>query len=205
MENKLAALKYPFNGLEPYLDAETVEIHYAKHHQTYLDKFLDAVKDHPDLLAMPAEDLLRDLSRLPEAVRKPVRNFGGGFANHNLFWGNMAPPSDKREPGGALLGRMEADLGGFDAFREAFGKAAAGIFGSGWAWLVENNGKLEITTTGNQDTPISGAKNPLLCLDVWEHSYYLKYRNRRAEYIEAWWSVVDWNDVEERFAKFFRA
>lgn len=203
MKYELPQLPYAYDALEPHIDARTMEIHHTKHHATYVSKLNAALEKHPDVAARPLEDLLKDLESVPQDIRAAVRNHGGGHFNHSLFWKMMAPPSQGGggEPNGKVAEVIQKAFGGFASFREQFTAAAANIFGSGWAWLVRDaSGKLSITTTPNQDTPISVGLTSLLGLDVWEHAYYLKYQNRRPEYIEAFWNVVNWDDVARRFA-----
>ena len=195
----LPDLPYDFGALEPHIDARTMEIHYTKHHQAYLDK-TNAALQGSDLLKKPIEDVLSDLSTVPENIRTAVRNSGGGYANHKLFWTVMSPDGGG-EPSGAISDAIDETFEGFHAFKEKFSNTAAGQFGSGWAWLVLDGGKLVITSTQNQDTPLSQGKTPVLTLDVWEHAYYLKYQNRRPEYIEAWWNVVNWSEVSRRYTE----
>ncbi|MBI2010416.1 MAG: superoxide dismutase [Candidatus Chisholmbacteria bacterium] len=190
---QLPQLPYDFDALEPYIDAKTMEIHHGKHHQTYIDKLNDALKDYPDLSLKSVEDLLSDLNQIPEAIQMAVRNHGGGHANHSFFWSLMKPGGG--EPQGKLAEAIKKDLKDFASFKTEFTAAAVGRFGSGWAWLVMDNGKLAVMSTANQDSPLSEGKTPLLGLDVWEHAYYLKYQNRRPDYIEAWWHVVNWDQV----------
>lgn len=205
MAYTLPPLAYAYDALEPDIDARTMEIHYTKHHQTYVNNLNAAVQGTP-FTEEPVETLIADLDRLPEDMRNAVRNNGGGHANHSLFWTVMASPAQGGggQPGGALAQAIDADLGGFDAFKDAFTKAAVSRFGSGWAWLVVRpDGKLAIESSGNQDSPLmrgvgSGA-TPILGLDVWEHAYYLKYQNRRPEYIAAFYNVVNWPEVARRF------
>ena len=206
MAYTLPDLPYAYDALEPSIDARTMEIHHTKHHQTYVDKVNAAVADSP-LGEKPVDALISDLGAVPEAIRTAVRNNGGGHANHSLFWTVMAPGGGG-QPTGALASTIDAELGGFEAFKDAFGNAAATRFGSGWAWLyLDSSGKLAVGSTANQDSPCMGASiagiagTPILGLDVWEHAYYLKYQNRRPEYISAFWNVVDWNAVAERFAQ----
>jgi Fe-Mn family superoxide dismutase len=196
----LPPLPYGYDALEPHIDARTMEIHHDKHHQAYVTNLNVALKAHPDRQGKPIEDLLKGLASLPEPVRTAVRNNGGGHYNHTLFWAVMKP-NGGGEPGGALAAAIAKDLGGFAAFKEAFNKAAATRFGSGWAWLVRGrDGKLSITSTANQDNPVmDGSGTPLVGLDVWEHAYYLKYQNRRPEYVAAWWNTVNWDEVDRRF------
>ncbi len=198
----LVNLKYEFDALEPHLDKETLSIHYGKHHQTYCDKFNTALEKYPDLTNKLAEDLLRDLSSLPEEIRKSVQNFGGGFVNHNFFWAILRPnpQSEINLPTGKLAQKINDDFGSFVNFKEKFSNQALTLFGSGWTWLVLNSaGNLEIVNTSNQDSPLSQGLKPLLTIDVWEHAYYLKYQNKRADFIEAFWFVVDWQAVENLF------
>lgn len=199
---ELPDLPYGYDALEPYIDKQTMELHHGKHHQTYIDKLNAAIKDNDELSGLSIEDLIKSLDKVPEDIRTTVRNNGGGHLNHGFFWKAMASPSEGSggEPGGDLLSAINSGFGSFKEFQEKFAGAAAGRFGSGWAWLVKNNGKIEITSTPNQDSPISEGKTPILGLDVWEHAYYLKYQNRRPEYIDAWWNVVDWKRVEELFS-----
>lgn len=199
MKHELPKLPYAYDALEPYIDARTMEIHYTKHHQAYLDKLNEALGKHSDLAEKPLRDLLADLGSVPENIRTAVRNHGGGHYNHSLFWKMMAsaPEGGGNTPKGQVEIAIQQTFGDFAKFKEEFGKAAMGRFGSGWAWLVmDKNGKLAVTSTANQDNPVSEGMKPLLGLDVWEHAYYLKYQNRRPEYIEAWWNVVNWEEVE---------
>ncbi len=199
-EYTLPPLPYDYGALEPHIDAKTMEIHYTKHHQAYITNVNNALKDHPDLQGKPIEVLIADLSAVPEAIRMAVRNNGGGHANHSLFW-QLMKPGGGGEPTGKLADAITSELGGFAAFKEAFAKAGATRFGSGWAWLVKGkDGKLAVTSTPNQDSPIMDGIKPLLGLDVWEHAYYLKYQNRRPDYISAWWNVVNWDEVARLFA-----
>jgi len=199
MPLELPKLDYPYDALEPYIDARTMEIHHGKHHAGYVAKTNAALEGYPDLQEKPLETLLADLNQVPEAIRTAVCNNGGGVANHSLFWKIMAPDAGGA-PQGALADAIQAAFGGFDSFRESFSSAAGGVFGSGWAWLVkDSSGGLQILTTPNQDTPLSQGLTPILNLDVWEHAYYLKYQNRRQEYIQAWWRVVNWAEVSRRY------
>jgi Fe-Mn family superoxide dismutase len=203
-EYTLPPLPYDFGALEPNIDARTMEIHHDKHHAAYVNNLNAALKDHPDHQGKPIEQLIANLAAVPEAVRTAVRNNGGGHANHSLFW-QVMKPGGGGEPTGALAQAISADLSGFASFKEAFAKAATTRFGSGWAWLVVRGGKLAVTSTANQDNPLmdvveAGQKGtPILGLDVWEHAYYLKYQNRRPDYIASWWSTVNWDDVARRF------
>ena len=192
---KLPELPYKYNGLEPHIDAQTMELHYSKHHAGYVEKLNSALDKYPDLQSKSIEDLLINLDSIPEEIRIAVRNNGGGHFNHSLFWKIMSPAGGG-EPTGNLAKAIARDFGSFDKFKEEFSDTAAKIFGSGWAWLVKDGAKLSIIKTANQDNPISQGLTPLLSLDVWEHAYYLKYQNRRPEYIENWWSVVDWSNVQ---------
>jgi superoxide dismutase, Fe-Mn family len=196
MEHTLPELGYSYDALEPYIDARTMEIHYTKHHQTYIDKLNAALKDHSQFNDFSVEQLLQKLNEVPENIRTAVRNHGGGHANHSFFW-----PTLKKEVSveGPVVDAIKKQFGSFDKFKEDFSNAAALLFGSGWAWLVVNEGNLEITATPNQDNPLSQGKNPVLGLDVWEHAYYLKYQNRRPEYIAAFFNVINWNKINEHF------
>ena len=197
MSFKLPELPYKYDALEPYIDARTMEIHHTKHHQTYTDKFNAAIERHPELFEKDAEEIMIDLMAVPEDIRRDVINHGGGYVNHNLFWEIMTPK--KTEVGNKLKEVLVRDFGSVEKFMGDFSEAAKAKFGSGWAWLVVNNGKLEIVSTSNQDTPLSQGKIPILALDVWEHAYYLKYQNRRPDYIAAWWNVVNWKMVEKLY------
>ena len=198
MTYKLPELNYSYEALEPNIDKLTMETHHSKHHQAYIDNANKALEGHEKLQEMDVKELLSDLNQIPEEIRTALRNNAGGHYNHSLFWELMSP-NGGGNPKGELAEKIESDLGGFDKFKEDFKKAALGQFGSGWAWLVLNNGKLEVVSTANQDNPVSQGKEPLLGIDVWEHAYYLKYTNKRADYIDQWWNVVDWDKVEEKF------
>ncbi|MEK6256316.1 MAG: superoxide dismutase [Chloroflexota bacterium] len=199
MAFELSPLTYGYDALEPHIDARTMEIHYSKHHQAYTNNLNAAVGKHADLAVKSAEDLLADLSSLPEDVRGAIRNNGGGYVNHSMFWASMSPDGGG-DPSGALADAINAAFGDLAAFKEAFGKAGMTRFGSGWAWLSKNaDGGVVVTSTPNQDNPISEGLTPLLGLDVWEHAYYLNYQNRRGDYIAAWWNVVNWAEVASRF------
>ncbi|MBX3421544.1 MAG: superoxide dismutase [Pirellulaceae bacterium] len=198
-EASLPDLDYAKNALEPYIDTQTMEIHHGKHHQAYINNLNKALADHPQLQQKPLDKLLTDLDSLPDSIRNAVRNNGGGHVNHSLFWKMMAPDGGKQDRG-AIGKAIDSTFGDFEKFQQAFAAAAMGQFGSGWAWLVASGGKLEVMSTPNQDTPISKGKVPLLGIDVWEHAYYLKYQNLRANYIAAWWNVVNWRFVNELFA-----
>ena len=192
---KLPELGYAYNALEPHIDAQTMEIHHSKHHAAYTNNLNAALEKHPDLQGREAEDLIRNLLSVPEDIRTAVRNNGGGYINHNLFW-QIMQPGGSNKPTGKLASEIDSTFGGFDAFKEAVAKAGTTRFGSGWAWLVADaGGKLQVTSTPNQDSPISDGLTPLLGLDVWEHAYYLKYQNKRPDYITAWWNVVNWDVV----------
>lgn len=199
MAYTLPALPYAFNALEPHIDAKTMEIHHGKHHQAYINNANNALKDHPALEAKSVEELISDLSQVPEAIRTVIRNNAGGHANHSLFWTVMGPGCGG-EPTGDLAAAIEKKFGSFAAFKEKFAAAAATRFGSGWAWLVVSAGELEVMSTPNQDSPLMEGKTPILGLDVWEHAYYLNYQNRRPDYISAFWNVVNWAEVAKRFA-----
>jgi Fe-Mn family superoxide dismutase len=194
----LPELPYAYDALEPHIDEQTMRIHHDKHHAAYVNNLNAALEGQAALQGKSIEDLLRGLDAVPEAIRTAVRNNGGGHWNHTLFWELMAP-GGATAPGGALAAAMDAELGGFEKFREAFAKAAATRFGSGWAWLVLDGGKLAVLSTPNQDTPLMEGKHVLLGCDVWEHAYYLKYQNRRPDYVAAWWNVVNWTVVGRRY------
>jgi len=199
MPHELVKLPYAYDALEPHIDARTMEIHHSKHHATYVANLNNALQPHADLQGKPLEALLKDLNAVPEAVRTAVRNNGGGVYNHNMYWMMMAPKAGGA-PSGELAKAIDSTFGSFAAFQEQLTKAGLGRFGSGWAWLVvDKTGKLAITSTANQDTPISEGLRPILTVDVWEHAYYLKYQNRRADYLAAWWNVVDWETVARLF------
>ncbi len=200
MTYKLPELNYDYGALEPHIDKTTMETHHSKHHQAYIDNANKALENHDKFKNMDVEEVLKSLDDLPSEIRIGVRNNAGGHYNHSLFWEIMSPNGGGK-PSGELGEKIESDLGGFDKFKEDLKKAALGQFGSGWAWLVLNDGKLEVLATANQDNPISQGKKPLLGIDVWEHAYYLKYMNKRADYIDQWWNVVDWSKVEEKYNK----
>lgn len=199
MAYELPPLPYAYNALEPHIDARTMEIHHTKHHQAYINNVNKALEGHADLASKPIDDLMRGLSSVPESIRTAVRNNGGGHSNHSLFWTIMASGAGG-EPGGDLADAINSTFGSFGDFKTQFGNAAATRFGSGWAWLSLDKGKLVIESTANQDTPLSEGRTPILGLDVWEHAYYLHYQNRRPDYIAAFWNVVNWNEVAKRFA-----
>jgi Fe-Mn family superoxide dismutase len=198
MAHELPKLPYAYDALEPYIDARTMEIHYSKHHAGYVNKLNAALEGHADLQNKSVEDLLSDLSAIPDAIRTAVRNNGGGVANHTLFWYVMGPDGGG-EPSGDLAQAIDKAFSDFGSFKEEFSSAAGGRFGSGWAWLVVDSGNLKVLSTANQDTPISNGQTPILGLDVWEHAYYLHYQNRRPDYIAAWWNVVNWDEVAKRY------
>ena len=199
MAYTLPALPYAFNALEPFIDAKTMEIHYSKHHQGYVNNLNAALEKEPSVTA-DLETLLKDLDSVPESIRTAVRNNGGGHFNHAFFWPQLKV-NHQEAPVGNLIAALTQTFGSYDGFKEAFAKAAATRFGSGWAWLIKNNqGALEVVSTPNQDTPLT-LGTPLLGLDVWEHAYYLNYQNRRPDYIQAFFSIVDWDLIEERFNK----
>jgi len=200
MAHELPPLPYDFAALEPHIDSQTMQIHHGKHHQAYVNNLNAALEKHTDLQKMSAEELLRNLGSVPEDIRPAVRNNGGGHVNHTMFWKMMAANAGG-PPSGAVAEAIKASFGGFDAFKEQFAKAGVSRFGSGWAWLIDNNGKLSIESTANQDNPISDGKKPILGIDVWEHAYYLKYQNRRPDYITAWWNVVNWAEVNRLFGR----
>lgn len=200
MAYQLPELPYAYDALEPHIDKETMNIHHTKHHNTYVTNVNNALKGHDDLASKSVEELISDMEAIPEDIRTAVRNNGGGHANHTLFW-QILSPNGGGQPTGALAEAIDKKFGSFDAFKEEFGKAATTRFGSGWAWLVLNNGELEVISTPNQDNPLMEGKTPLLGLDVWEHAYYLNYQNRRPDYISAFWNVVNWDEVAKRFGK----
>src|SRR5688572_27488601 len=198
---KLPELGYAYDALEPHIDAKTMEIHHSKHHAAYTNNLNAALEKYPDLQKREAEDLIRNILQVPDDARGPIRNNGGGYINHNLFWEIMTPGGGNK-PTGKLAKEIDSTFGGFDAFKEAVQKAGVGRFGSGWAWLtVDAGGKLQVTSTANQDSPISDGLTPLLGVDVWEHAYYLKYQNTRPDYITAWWNVVNWDVVGQKYGK----
>ena len=198
-EFTLPPLPYDLGALEPHIDAKTMEIHHGKHHQAYVTNLNNALKDHPDLQSKTIEALISDLNAVPEAIRAAVRNNGGGHANHSMFW-QLMKPGGGGEPTGAIAQAITSELGGFAKFKEDLNKAGATRFGSGWAWLIKGkDGKLAVSSTPNQDSPIMEGLTPVLGVDVWEHAYYLKYQNRRPDYLAAWWNVVNWDEVNRRY------
>jgi Fe-Mn family superoxide dismutase len=197
MAYSLPPLPYPSDALEPHVDKQTMEIHHGKHHAAYVNNLNAALEKHPELQGKSIEELIRDISAIPEDIRTAVRNNGGGHANHSMFWQIMGPNAGG-PPTGAIADALTSSFGSFDAFKEQFAKAAVGRFGSGWAWVVDSGGTLVIESTPNQDSPLMEGKKPVFGLDVWEHAYYLKYQNRRPDYIGAWWNVVNWAEVNKR-------
>lgn len=196
MSYKLPDLPYAYDALEPFIDKETMTIHHDKHHNAYVTKLNAALEGHDDLAKKSVEELITDLNAVPEAIRTAVRNHGGGHANHTFFWNIL-----KKDVafGGPIADAINSTFGSLDGFKEKFSAAAGGVFGSGWAWLVDNGGKLEILGTPNQDSPLSQGKKPLIGIDVWEHAYYLKYQNRRPEYVDAFFNVINWDAVNDNF------
>lgn len=200
MAYKLPELPYAYDALAPHIDKETMEIHHTKHHNTYVTNVNNALEGHADLAAKSVEELISDLNAVPEDIRTAVRNNGGGHANHSLFW-TLLSPNGGGAPKGSIGEAIDKKFGSFDKFKEEFANAAKTRFGSGWAWLVLDNGELAITSTPNQDSPLMDGKTPLLGLDVWEHAYYLNYQNRRPDYISAFWNVVNWDEVEKLYSE----
>jgi Fe-Mn family superoxide dismutase len=200
MAHELPALPYAHDALEPFVDTMTMQIHHGKHHATYVTNLNAALDQYPDFQKHSVEDLIRNIASVPEAIRTAVRNNGGGHANHAMFWQLMAPKAGG-DPSGPLADAIKASFGSLESFKGEFKKAALGRFGSGWAWLINAGGKLSIESTANQDSPLMEGKSIVMGVDVWEHAYYLKYQNRRADYIDAWWSVVNWSEVAKRFTR----
>ena len=206
MSHTLPDLPYPPNALEPHIDARTMEIHHGKHHQTYIDKLNGALANHDNLLSLPVEDLIKDISSLPADIQGAVRNNGGGHANHSFFWKSLSP-SGGGAPSGSLLEAINDSFGDLDSLKSQFVQAALNRFGSGWAWLIKDSGgKLAVTSTPNQDSPLmegvaESTGTPILGLDVWEHAYYLNYQNRRPDYVNAYWEIVDWNRAATLFSE----
>jgi len=198
MAFELPQLPYAYDALEPNIDKETMNIHHTKHHNTYVTNLNNALEGNEDLLSKSVEEVISNLDSVPEAARTAVRNNGGGHANHSLFW-QVISPNGGGVPAGELADAINSKFGSFESFKEEFAKAATTRFGSGWAWLAVNNGELEVTSTPNQDSPLMEGKTPILGLDVWEHAYYLKYQNRRPEYISSFWNVVNWDEVSKRY------
>ena len=202
MAYELAPLPYDYAALEPFIDAETMKLHHGKHHQTYITNVNAALASHPDLAAKSVDVLISDLNAIPEDIRGVVRYNGGGHSNHTMFWTLMGPAGAGvgGAPTGAIAAQIATDFGDFEAFKKTFNETTAKQFGSGWGWLVFQGGKLKVVTTPNQDSPLSQGLYPVLGNDVWEHAYYLKYQNRRPDYLAAWWNVVNWEEVNKRFA-----
>ena len=199
MAFELPPLPYDYAALEPTIDEATMKLHHDKHHQTYVTNLNGAVDKHPELGKKTPEELVADLASVPEDVRAVVRNNGGGHVNHTMFW-QIMKPGGGGDPNGAIAAQIKADFGDFESFKKLFNETTAKQFGSGWGWLIFEGGKLKIVTTPNQDNPISQGLYPILGNDVWEHAYYLKYNNRRPDYLAAWWSVVNWDEINKRFA-----
>lgn len=197
-KHELPALPYPADALEPHIDAQTMEIHHGRHHNTYVTKLNEALEGHADLQEKSVEELISNLEAVPESIRTAVRNNGGGHANHSLFWQIMSP-NGGGQPSGELAEAIDKKFGSFEQFKEQFTQAALNRFGSGWAWLVVNNGELEVTSTPNQDSPLMEGKTPILGIDVWEHAYYLKYQNKRPDYVKAFFNVINWDEVARRY------
>ena len=202
MAYELAPLPYDYAALEPYIDAETMHLHHDKHHQTYVTNLNLALANHPELAAKPVDDLLRDLAQVPDEIRTAVRNHGGGHANHSIFWnlmGKVGSDGVGGAPTGPIAAQITKDFGDFDAFKKTFNETTAKQFGSGWGWVVYQGGKLKVVTSLNQDSPLSQGLYPIILNDIWEHAYYLKYQNRRPEYLAAWWNVINRHEVNKRF------
>jgi len=203
MAYELGALPYDYAALEPFIDTETMMIHHDKHHQTYVNILNAALANHPDLAAKSVDDLIRDLAQVPEEIRTAVKNNGGGHANHSGFWPLMGPVGSDGVGGapiGPIAAQISSDFGDFESFKKTFNETTAKQFGSGWGWLVFSGGKLKVITTANQESPLTQGLYPILFNDIWEHAYYLKYQNRRPDYLAAWWNVVNWKEVNRRFA-----
>jgi len=199
MAYELPPLPYDYDALEPYIDAETMRFHHDNHHATYVKNLNAAVEKYPDLQSKSPEDLLRNINDVPEDIRKTVRNNGGGHVNHTMFWQIMGP-NGGGEPTGAIADAIKQTFGSFGAFKEQFNKTAAGHFGSGWSWLIRtSDGQLQVTDTLNQDSPLMEGHYPIMGNDLWEHAYYLKYQNRKAEYFDAWFNVLNWDEINKRF------
>jgi len=199
MAYELPPLPYDYSALEPYIDTQTMQLHHDKHHQAYVTAVNNALKDQSQFASLPIEDLIRRLNEVPESIRTVVRNNGGGHVNHSMFW-QIMKPNGGGEPTGALASAIQSTFGSFDAFKTAFNDAGVKRFGSGWAWLIlDSSGKLQITSTANQDSPFTDGNYPVMGNDVWEHAYYLKYQNRRPDYIKAWWNVVNWDEVAKNY------
>jgi len=197
MAHSLPPLPYAPDALEPHIDKQTMEIHHGKHHNAYVTNLNAALEKHPELQSKSVEDLLRNINTVPEDIRTAVRNNGGGHANHTMFWQIMGPNAGGA-PTGAIADAITSSFGSFDAFKEQVNKAGIGRFGSGWAWVIDQGGKLVIESSANQDSPLMEGKKPIFGVDVWEHAYYLKYQNRRPDYLAAWWNVINWAEVNKR-------
>jgi len=197
MAHELPTLPYAFDALEPHIDAQTMQIHHGKHHNAYVTNLNAALEKHPDLQSKSIEDLLRNINTVPEDIRTAVRNNGGGHANHSMFWQVMGPNAGG-QPTGAIADAITASFGAFDTFKDQVSKAGVGRFGSGWAWVLLQGGKLAVESSANQDSPLMEGKTIVFGVDVWEHAYYLKYQNRRPDYLAAWWNVVNWNEINKR-------
>jgi superoxide dismutase, Fe-Mn family len=200
MAHSLPPLPYSFNALEPHLDAQTMQIHHGKHHQAYVNNLNAALEKYPELQSKTVEDLLKNINTVPEDIRTAVRNNGGGHVNHTMFWEIMSP-NGGGAPTGAIADAINSRFGSYDSFKEQLNKAGVGRFGSGWAWLNDDGGNLVIESTANQDSPLMDGKKPIFGIDVWEHAYYLKYQNRRPDYLTAWWNVINWDAVNKRLGK----
>jgi len=200
MPHSLPALPYDFAALEPHIDTQTMQIHHGKHHAAYVNNLNAALEKHPDLQGKSADELVSGISNVPEAIRTAVRNNAGGHVNHTMFWQIMGPGKGGA-PTGAIAEAINGQFGGFDSFKEQMNKGGVGRFGSGWVWLVKAGGKLSVESTANQDNPMMEGKTPVFGIDVWEHAYYLKYQNRRPDYLAAWWNVVNWSEVASRLGK----
>jgi Fe-Mn family superoxide dismutase len=197
MAHTLPPLPYPTDALEPHIDKQTMEIHHGKHHNAYVTNLNAALEKHPELASKSIEDLLKSINTVPEDIRTAVRNNGGGHANHTMFWQVMGPKAGG-QPSGAIADAITSSFGSFDKFKEELKKAGVGRFGSGWAWVIDQGGKLAIESSANQDSPLMEGKKAIFGIDVWEHAYYLKYQNRRPDYIDAWWNVVNWTEINKR-------
>jgi Fe-Mn family superoxide dismutase len=197
---ELAPLPYDYAALEPFIDAQTMTLHHDKHHQAYINNLNAAIEKHPELGKHTAEDLIKNLSSVPEDIRAAVRNNGGGHVNHTMLW-EIMKPNGGGDPTGAISEQIKKDFGSFEDFKKVFNETTAKQFGSGWGWLILEGGKLKVVTTANQDNPLSSGHFPILGNDVWEHAYYLKYQNRRPDYLAAWWNVVNWDEINKRFAE----
>ena len=199
MAYEVPPLPYDYSALEPYIDTQTMQLHHDKHHAAYVNNLNAAIQSHAQFASLPVEQLIQRLNELPENIRTAVRNNGGGHANHSMFWRIMTP-NGGGQPGGDLANAINSTFGSFDQFKAAFNDAGVKRFGSGWAWLIlDQNGNLQVISTANQDSPLMEGNFPIMGNDVWEHAYYLKYQNRRPEYLNAWWNVVNWNEIEKRF------